>query len=315
MYSPPGLHRPGHSLHLPTNVWGVQRSRKSRLVARCLSAGLFFFLVPGGHDFSAPCNTPLCHGAPSSIFAPRAHTALSTPNVSRLSIVEPSVAPNAWKSSLRQFIQFCSGRPLPGSSPRLVFFRPSSAEFVTRCLSWFTGRFNHPTPSDFTPSSRLWCIPTQCTALPLIFGLSPLRSPLLHNLGVHAGALGLNAVLLPKLDQREIPRSRDRGNSYLSNSGSLSIRGSGSCLRLCRVVFARYTPTGGSRPTPAGEGQRGCFVFCFAFISCSRCSFVDAPRILSSCLVDDVRTHTYWIGNHLLCILLDIRRRWMKNPV
>ena len=24
MYSPPGLHRPGHSLHLPTNVWGAQ---------------------------------------------------------------------------------------------------------------------------------------------------------------------------------------------------------------------------------------------------------------------------------------------------
>ena len=27
-----------------------------------------------------------------------------------------------------------------------------------RCLSSFTGRFNHPTPSDSTPSSRLWCI-------------------------------------------------------------------------------------------------------------------------------------------------------------
>ena len=53
-------------------------------------------------NFSAPCNTPLCHGAPSSIFAARVHTALSTPNVRRLSTVELSVAPNAWKSSLRQ---------------------------------------------------------------------------------------------------------------------------------------------------------------------------------------------------------------------
>ena len=124
-----------------------------------------------------------------------------------------------------------------------------------RCLSSFTGRFNRPTPSDSTPSSRLWCIPTQCAALPFLSGLSPLRSPLLHNPGVHAGALGFNPMLLPKLDQGEIPRSRDRGNSYRSNPGSPSIRGSGSCLRLCRVVFACYTPTGGSRPTPAGAGQ------------------------------------------------------------
>ena len=124
-----------------------------------------------------------------------------------------------------------------------------------RCLSSFTGRFNRPTPPDSTPSSRLWCIPTQCAALPFLSGLSPLRSPLLHNPGVHAGALGFNPMLLPKLDQREIPRSRDRGNSYRSNPGSPSIRGSGSCLRLCRVVFACYTPTGGSRPTPAGAGQ------------------------------------------------------------
>ena len=126
-----------------------------------------------------------------------------------------------------------------------------------RCLSWFPRRFNRPTPSDSTPSSRLWCIPTQCAALPFLSGLSPLRSPLLHNPGVHAGALGFNPMLLPKLDRREIPRSRDRGNSYRSNPGSPSIRGSGSCLRLCRVVFACYTPTGGSRPTPAGAGQGG----------------------------------------------------------
>ena len=131
----------------------------------------------------------------------------------------------------------------------------SLAESVSRCLSWFTGRFNHPTPSDPTPSSRLWCITTQCAALPFLSVLSPLRSPLLHNPGTHAGALGFNPMLLPKIDRQEIPRSRDRGNSYLSNSGSPSIRGSGSCLRLCRMVFACYTPTGGSWPTPAGAGQ------------------------------------------------------------
>ena len=133
-----------------------------------------------------------------------------------------------------------------------------------RCLSWFIGRFNRPTPSDSTPSSHLWCIPTQCAALPLLSGLSPLRSPLLHNPGVHAGALGFNPMLLPKLDRREIPRFRDRGNSYRSNPDSPSIRGSGSCLRLCRVVFACYTPTGGSRPTPAGAGQGGSVRVCIS---------------------------------------------------
>ena len=126
-----------------------------------------------------------------------------------------------------------------------------------RCLSWFMGRFNHPIPSDSTPSSRLCCIPKQCAALPFLSGLFPLRSLLLHNPSVHAGALGFNPMLLPKLDRREIPRSRDRGNSYRSNAGSPSIRGSGSCLHLCRVVFACYTPTGRSRPTPAGAGQGG----------------------------------------------------------
>ena len=83
-----------------------------------------------------------------------------------------------------------------------------------------------------------------------------LRFPLLQSPGVHAGALRFNPMLLPKLDRQERPRSRDRGNSCLSNSGPPSIRGSGSCLRLCRVVFACYTPTGGSRPTPLGTGER-----------------------------------------------------------
>ena len=90
---------------------GGSRSRESRLVARrrlASSSSLCQEVI----YFSAPCNTPLCHSAPSSIFAARVHTALSTPNVSRLSTVEPFVTPNAWKSSLRQSIQFCSWRPL-----------------------------------------------------------------------------------------------------------------------------------------------------------------------------------------------------------
>ena len=95
---------------------GGSRSRESRLVARRRLASSSS-LCQEAMNFSAPCNTPLCYGAPSSIFAARVHTALSTPNVSRLSTVEPSVAPNARKSSLRQSIQFCSGRPLPGSYP------------------------------------------------------------------------------------------------------------------------------------------------------------------------------------------------------
>ena len=124
-----------------------------------------------------------------------------------------------------------------------------------RCLSWFMGRFNHPTPSDSTPPWRSWCIPTQCAALPFLSGLSPLRSPLLHSPGVYAGALRFNPMLLPKLDRQEIPRSRDRGNSYLSNSGSPSIRGSGSCLRLCRVVFSCYTPSPLADLGPLRQGQ------------------------------------------------------------
>ena len=111
------------------------RSRKSRLVARrrlASSSSLCQEIM----NFSAPCNTPLCHGAPSSIFAARVHTALPTPSVSRLSTVEPSVAQNAWKCSLRQSIQFCSGRPLPGSSPPTSF--PSISRFGRRpagCLA------------------------------------------------------------------------------------------------------------------------------------------------------------------------------------
>ena len=57
MYSPPGLHRPGHSLHLPTNVWGAQDHESP--FGRTLSAGLLFFLVPGGHELFRSLQHPL----------------------------------------------------------------------------------------------------------------------------------------------------------------------------------------------------------------------------------------------------------------
>ena len=87
-------------------------------------------------------------------------------------------------------------------------------------------------------------------------------------------------MLLPKLDLQEILRSRDRGNSYLSNSGSPPIRGLGSCLRLCRVVFACYTPTGGSRPTPAGVGQAGSICFCRNSNIDRTCHFIVCSSLL-----------------------------------
>ena len=114
---------------------GGSRSRESRLVARRRLASSSS-LCQEVMNVSAPCSTLLCHGAPSSIFTARVHTALSTPNVSPLSTVEPSVAPNAWKPSLRQSIQFCSGRSLPGSSPPTSF--PSISRFARRsagCLA------------------------------------------------------------------------------------------------------------------------------------------------------------------------------------
>ena len=103
---------------------------------RTSSAGLLFFLVPGGHEFLRSLQHPLVPRRPIIHLRRKGpYGALSTPNVSRLSTVEPSVAPNAWKSSLRQSIQFCSGRPLPGSSPGLVF-RPSAASGGARRVVW-----------------------------------------------------------------------------------------------------------------------------------------------------------------------------------
>ena len=122
----------------PTHTYkcvGDSRPRESRLVARRPLASSSS-LCQEVMNFSTPCNTPLCHGTPSSIFAARVHTALSPPNVSRLFTVEPSVAPNAWKSSLRQSSQFSSGRPLSGSYPPTSF--PSISRFGKRpagCLA------------------------------------------------------------------------------------------------------------------------------------------------------------------------------------
>ena len=95
-------------------------------------------------------------------------------------------------------------------------------------------------------------------------------------------------MLLPKLDRQEIPRPRDRGNSYLSNSGSPSVRGQGPCLRLCRVVLACYTPTGGSHslfllaPFP----RFPLFVFVLWFASSALAArFTSRNLLASSCLL------------------------------
>ena len=237
---------------------------------RTSSAGLVFFLVRGGHELFHSLQHPLVprrpivhlrrkgpHGSVNSECEPVVHRR-AVCGSERLEIVLETIHPILLRASLAWIFppdEFSVHQPLLRC---FIAVRTLWLNLSARCLSWFTGRFNRPTPSDSTPSSRLWCIPAQCAALPFLSGLSPLRSPLLHNPGVHAGALGFNHMLLPKLDRREIPRSRDRGNFYRSNPGSPSIRGSGSCLRLCRVVFACYTPTGGSRSTPAGAGQGDC---------------------------------------------------------
>ena len=78
-----GVFTPGFApaIPFPTHTYkcvGGSRSRKSRLVARhrLISSSS---LSQEAMNFSAPCNTPLRHGALSSIFAARVHTALSTP--------------------------------------------------------------------------------------------------------------------------------------------------------------------------------------------------------------------------------------------
>ena len=104
---------------------------------RTSSAGLLFFLVPGGHELFRSLQHPLVPRRPI------VHLRHKGPYGSVNSECEPvvhrravCVAPNAWKSSLRQSIQFCSGRPLPGSSPPTSF--PSISRFGRRpagCLA------------------------------------------------------------------------------------------------------------------------------------------------------------------------------------
>ena len=96
----PAMPFPTHTYKCVGGSRSVVLSSLPRLVARRLLASSSF-LYQEVVKFSAPCYTPLYHGTPPSIFAARVHTALLTPNVSRLSTVEPSVSPKAWKSSLR----------------------------------------------------------------------------------------------------------------------------------------------------------------------------------------------------------------------
>ena len=72
---------------------GGSRPRESRLVARRRLASSSS-LCQEAMNFSAPCNTPLCHGAPSSIFAARVHTALSvfSENITRKNIIREKKA-------------------------------------------------------------------------------------------------------------------------------------------------------------------------------------------------------------------------------
>ena len=86
-----GLFTPGFAsaMPFPTHTYkcvGGSRSLKFRLVARrrLISSSSLCQEVT---NFSASCNTPLCHGALSPIFAARVHTALSIQNVSLLSTV------------------------------------------------------------------------------------------------------------------------------------------------------------------------------------------------------------------------------------
>ena len=59
-------------------VFSVVLLSLSRLVARRRVASSYFLRLEV-MPFSAPCDTPLCQGTPSPIFAARVHTALFTP--------------------------------------------------------------------------------------------------------------------------------------------------------------------------------------------------------------------------------------------
>ena len=58
VYSPPGLHRPGHSLHTYLQMCGGLKITKVSF-GRTSSAGLLFFLVPRGHELFRSLQHPL----------------------------------------------------------------------------------------------------------------------------------------------------------------------------------------------------------------------------------------------------------------
>ena len=97
---------------------------------RTSSAGLLFFLVPGGHELFRSLQHHLVPRRPIvSIFAARVHTALSTPNVSRLSTVEPSATLNNLEVvHLKMgFLDFFLARlspPCPTISCSIFYFCP-----------------------------------------------------------------------------------------------------------------------------------------------------------------------------------------------
>ncbi len=68
-------------------------------------------------NLSAPARTPACHATSPPTLAASIQSAFGTPKKCGFSLVEPRVAPNAFKSSVRHFSQICSGLPLPGFSP------------------------------------------------------------------------------------------------------------------------------------------------------------------------------------------------------
>ena len=62
MYSPPGLHRPCHSLHIPTNVWGAE-DHESLVWSHVVGWPPLLPSARRSSNFPALCNTP-CSTAP-----------------------------------------------------------------------------------------------------------------------------------------------------------------------------------------------------------------------------------------------------------
>ena len=69
---------------------------------RTSSAGLLFFLVPGGHELFRSLQHPLVPLRPIVHLRRKGSYGSVNSECEPLSTVEPSVAPNAWKPSLRQ---------------------------------------------------------------------------------------------------------------------------------------------------------------------------------------------------------------------